>query len=164
VSTPPPPSSSDPTPPPDQPPPPAPPESGDGGGDGDDAGQEGGRKGRRYNDIVAQLHTAQQERDDARARLVAIHHREVERLAAASLSQPTDVWLDGVGLDGLLGDDGQVDEAKVTAAVTALVAKRPGLQRPPRPSPLPGGGARPAGGTPAGLASVLTRLGRPPER
>jgi len=75
------------------------------------------------------LRAAEAERDGLRARLDAMQRAEVERLAADDLAQPADLWLLGAVLPDLLDDDGNVDQAKVGAAVKAALTDRPGWRR-----------------------------------
>ena len=67
--------------------------------------------------------------------------RDVERLAGEQLAQPADLWLEVPDLNALLGEDAEVDAAKVKAAAAALLAKRPGMRL---PGPLPAWCARDA--------------------
>lgn len=121
------------------------------------------RESRRYADVVARLSVREQELADARTRVDAMLTRQAEQLAASTLAQGADVWLDGVTLSAVLNDQGELDEAKVKAAVDALVAKRPGLRRTMTPGPLPGGVGRQIGplsaGRPATFADVLAKRG-----
>lgn len=67
----------------------------------------------------------------AEARVAALLRREVERVAAAHLSQPGDVLdaaLGGVTLDDLLDPEtGEVDPEAVAEAAAAVAEARPGL-------------------------------------
>ena len=75
------------------------------------------------------LREAETERDALRGRVETIQRAEVERLAAEDLATPSDLWLTGAALSGLLDDDGNVDQAKVTDAVKAVLTDRPGWRR-----------------------------------
>lgn len=87
-----------------------------------------------------QLRETEAERDQLRDQLDASRRREVERLAAARLSEPSDLLVFGqLEVDALLGDDGSVSAEAVAAAVDALLAKRPGLAVAPDPPSLDGG-------------------------
>lgn len=93
-------------------------------------------------------------------RLEAMQRREVERLASADLDTPEDLWLTDVGLGTLLDDDGQVDEAKVSAAVTTVLQGRPGWRR---PSPVTyDGGARSNPPVPVSMQDLLQGRRRRP--
>ncbi len=81
-------------------------------------------------------------------RVEAMQRREVERLAASEMTTPADLWLTGTELAGLLDDDGDVDAAKVKAAVGTVLEERPGWRLTSVPSfdggirtPAPTGGA-----------------------
>lgn len=63
-------------------------------------------------------------------RVQSLQRREVERLAAADLATPGDLWLTGTELGALLNEDGEVDPDKVKDTVAAVVADRPGWRRP----------------------------------
>jgi len=76
-----------------------------------------------------QLREAEGERDGLRGRVEAMQRAEVERLVADQIAVPADVWLAGALLPDLLDDDGNVDPAKVTDAVKAVLTDRPGLRR-----------------------------------
>ena len=81
--------------------------------------------------------TAERELAAVTARLEAAQRSQVTALAEG-LAQPGDVLdvaLGGVGLDALLDDDGQVDPAKVSDAVAAQLAARPGLGKVTPPPP-----------------------------
>ena len=71
------------------------------------------------------LRETESERDALLARVDAADRGEVERLAGERLRDSEDFWLSGAELADLRDDDGQVDGAKVTAAVAALIAKKP---------------------------------------
>jgi hypothetical protein len=97
------------------------------------------RQRRRFSELVGRVGMRERERDDARSRLDHVLTRNAERIAATSLSEPADMWLEGATVDDLLTEDGSdVDGDKVKAIVDGLVAKRPGLRRPPEPQPLRG--------------------------
>jgi len=119
------------------------------------------REGKRYSDIVAKLSEREQRLAAAEARVEALHRREIERLASAALSESGDVWLDGVEVASMLTEAGDVDPDKVTAAVQAIVGKRPGTKRPQMPRPLPGGGQQvvPTGGPGISFGDALARRG-----
>lgn len=102
---------------------------------------------RRYR---LQLRETESARDGLASRLERMETRHVERLAGGRLAQGDDLLaLGGVALDELRGDDGEVDDAKVSDAIDALIGRRPGLALPPRP-PSFDSGQRPGVATPAG--------------
>lgn len=91
---------------------------------------------------------AEQKLTAAEERINSLLTKEVERLAADSLSQPGDLFaLSGNELADYLDDDGNVDAERVAADVAELLAERPGLRRGPVPGhdPTQGTGGRPAG-------------------
>ena len=59
------------------------------------------RESSRYSDVVARLSVREQELADARSRVDAMLTRQAEQLAASTLAQGADVWLDGVTLSGI---------------------------------------------------------------
>jgi hypothetical protein len=58
---------------------------------------------------------------------------EIERIAAGKLAEPSDLWLDGLTMDAVLNDQGDVDPARVDQAISALLEKRPHWRAPGRP-------------------------------
>jgi hypothetical protein len=97
------------------------------------------RQRRRFAELTGRVGVRERERDEARSRVDQLLTREAERVAAGSLSQPADIWLDGATVTDLLNDDGSaIDLDKVQALVDGLLAKRPGLQKPPPVRPLSG--------------------------
>lgn len=94
----------------------------------ENAGPERGNKeAARYR---RQLREAEAERDRLREQLAAHQHSQAERLAAERLQHPGDLWLAGVGVADLLGDDGEVDRSKVVEAMDRVLADRPQLAKP----------------------------------
>lgn len=71
-----------------------------------------------------QLRTVEAERDGLRERIDAQDRAEVERAVAGSLADPTDVW-SAVELDAVRGEDGAVDEAKVSETLAGLLERKP---------------------------------------
>jgi hypothetical protein len=118
------------------------------------------RQRRRFAELTGRVGTRERERDEARARVEQLLTREAERIAGGTLSQPSDLWLDGARLADVLSDDGgDVDGAKVAAAVEAVVVKRPGLRKPPVPQPLYGiHGPRTPIEAPMTLADAVKRI------
>jgi hypothetical protein len=105
----------------------------------DDEAFTSDRQRRRFAELTGRVGVRERERDEARAHIEQLLEREVLRVAATTLAEPRDVFLDGATVADLLGDDGSdVDPAKVSAVVDALVAKRPGLRKPPEVRPLSG--------------------------
>lgn len=86
------------------------------------------------------LREVETERDTLAARVETFQRREVERLAASHLSRPSDVWLDGAEIAGLLDDQGDVDPLAVQAATVAVLDGRPQLA--PKRAADHGGGQR----------------------
>ena len=90
------------------------------------------------------------QRDEARERVSRFQRAEIERLAGKSLSMPGDLFaLSGNEIGDYLTEDGEVDPDKVAADVAAILAERPGLEKPRSPvgyDPSAGtGGAAPKG-------------------
>lgn len=105
----------------------------------DDEGFTSDRQRRRFAELTGRVGVRERERDEARQRVEQLLTREAERVAAASLSQPTDLWLEGAHLADLLSDDGSdVDPAKVRGVIDGLITARPGLAKQPEPRPLSG--------------------------
>ena len=76
------------------------------------------------------LREAEKARDDAMNRLAAMQTAEVERIAAATLAAPADLFtLGGDDLTAYLDESGNVDADAVTAAAERITADRPGLAR-----------------------------------
>jgi len=75
------------------------------------------------------LREAETERDGLRGRVETMQRAEVQRLVADQIAVPADVWLAGASLPDLLDDDGNVDQAKVTDTVKAVLTDRPGWRR-----------------------------------
>lgn len=88
------------------------------------------------------LRETETERDGISERLTGYQRREAERLAAATLSRPADLWLDGAEVGDLLDDEGQLDPEKVAATVAGVLTDRPQLEAGrvrPRPDHAQGG-------------------------
>jgi len=118
----------------------------------DKPGAEAAKYRRRLRDTEA-------ERDKLTARVQALQKREVERLVSTDLATPADLWLTGTDLGALLDDDGEVAPAKVTDAVAAVLADRPGWQRTTPPSF--DGGARTPTPTTTTFQEILQGRRRP---
>lgn len=98
-------------------------------------GREAGYR-RRLRETEAEVAAVTAERDQLRAHVDRLHAAEVERIAGddhkmgdVALSRPEDVWLVGVTLDDLRGEDGGVDEKKVREVVKVIVRERPHWRR-----------------------------------
>jgi hypothetical protein len=87
-------------------------------GSDDTVGNEAAKYRRRLRDTES-------ERDTLKARLENFQRGEVERLAAAKITDPADVWRDGARVADVLDDDGNIDAAKVDGLVNGLVAQHP---------------------------------------
>ncbi len=87
------------------------------------------------------LREAEAERDTLGSRVETMQRAEVERLAAADLAAPADMWLTGTALPDLLDDDGDVDPAKVTDTIQRIIGDRPSWRAAPA-APSFDGGAR----------------------
>lgn len=73
---------------------------------------------------------------------------KVEVAATGKLSDPGDAAAFLGDLTRFVGDDGAIDSKAITSAIDELVKTKPYLAPAgSRPSPLPGGGARPTGGS-----------------
>lgn len=90
---------------------------------GADGHGEAAKYRRRLRDTEAQLQAAT-------SRLGVLQRGEIERLAAADLVRPADLWLTGTEVASLLDEAGNVDAAKVTEAAQAAVADRPHWRAP----------------------------------
>jgi len=71
-----------------------------------------------------QLRAAEAENVALRERVDRHDRAEVERLVSPALADPTDVW-SAAELDALRGEDGVIGEAKVGAALAALLDRKP---------------------------------------
>ena len=68
----------------------------------------------------------------AKERLKRMQRSEVERIAATKLASAADVWLDGLTLDALLNEDGDLDAEKLDAHLDALLEARPHWKSAPK--------------------------------
>ncbi len=117
---------------------------------------KGNREAAKYR---TRLRAVEAERDALARRVEAMTRAEVERLVAERLVDPDDLFLIGqADLASLVGEDGAVDEVKVSEAVDALVKRRPYLARDWSPDAEGfDGGVRTSVNSPAtSWASVLT--------
>lgn len=88
---------------------------------------EGKSRGSEAAKWRTRLRSTEAERDTLAQRVARLQTSEVHRLASARMADPDDLTVHGVQVVDLLDDDGEVDEAKVEAAVDALLTKRPRL-------------------------------------
>lgn len=96
-----------------------------------DAPQGQGNREARYR---VERNEARAEVANLQARLAIIQRAEIERLASAGLSHPSDIFtLSGNELADYLTEDGDVDTEKVSADVASILGERPGL-KPPAPA------------------------------
>ena len=79
---------------------------------------------RRLRDAEGERDTIAAERDSLRDRVQARQRGDVEAIASQRLRDATDLWT-ATDLVGCLGDDGEIDPAKVTEVVEALVQQKP---------------------------------------
>ncbi len=71
------------------------------------------------------LRETEAERDQLRAALGDLQRAEVERAAGERMASGSDVWDAGVRLEELVGEDGALDDEKVSAAVDGVLEDRP---------------------------------------
>lgn len=110
--------------------------SDDGSDDRDTERDNASREAAKYR---RKLRATEQERDHLAARLQAMQRNEVERLAATVLTDPGDIWVAGTQLTDLLGDQGDLDPAKVKATLDGITETRPHWRKPARrPATLDG--------------------------
>lgn len=97
--------------------------------------REAARWRTKFRDAETQL-------DALRTRVETMQRAEAERLAEKVLADPADMWRNGTQLADLLGEDGNLDAGKLTAAAEALAATRPHYRRTsPAAAPIAGVGA-----------------------
>ena len=84
---------------------------------------------------------AEQERDQLRTRVDAQDRREVERIAADKLANPSDLWLT-TQLADLRDEDGELDSEKIGERVDQLVTDRPHWRKSNGPPPNFSSGVR----------------------
>lgn len=85
-------------------------------------------KGNREARYRVERNEARAERDSLTERVAQLQTRELERIAAASLSNPADLLaLSGKTLADFLGEDGELDAEAIAEAAREVVATRPGL-------------------------------------
>lgn len=113
--------------------PPSPPQGAQGAA-GPPAGDTDGDPVDQVNDVQALRHEAasrrralratEAERDALRERVDLLDRAEVERIVSPSLADASDLW-GAVELDAVRGEDGAVDEAKVSEALAGLLEAKP---------------------------------------
>lgn len=98
--------------------------------------REAAKHRRRAREVESERDTIASERDQLRQRVDTMLRAEVERIAgddhpvgSVALARPADLWLADTSLEELLDDAGVVDESKVRAKVSAVVAERPHWSR-----------------------------------
>jgi hypothetical protein len=107
-----------------------------------------------------QLRDAEVARDAALERVSRMQRTDVELRLAGKLADPTDFWA-GNELGGLVDDAGEIDGAKVDAAVAALLTAKPHYAPGPKAGPLPGGrGAPGPAAVPATLGGLMQSVVR----
>lgn len=89
-----------------------------------------------------QLRDTEAERDALAEQITAMRRAEAERLAADTITEPAALWAAGTDLEDLIGDDGNIDPAKVATAATAA-RDQLGLKA-PRRGAVPTEGNNPA--------------------
>ena len=123
---------------------------------------ETGKDGAEAAKYRRRLRETETQRDQLSTRVERMQRADVERLAGAHLAKGADVMAFGTDLADLLGDDGEVDPDKVTAAALALLEDRPGLHKDGRPRRGPtslGQGSYPGVGTPPKTWASVIRGG-----
>lgn len=95
------------------------------------------------------LREVEGERDQLTERLATLQRGQAEALAREYLADPADLWRDGVELNALLDDDGNLDPGKVAEVAQATVAahRHWAAQRPPKRNPAGSGGGLKSGAT-----------------
>lgn len=128
----------------------------------DDAGGKGNREAAKYR---RRLRDVEAERDRLKATVAALQRAEVDRLATDAGLRPAALWANGAEVGELLGDDGTVDAARVSAAV-AVAREQLGIPNPPpRGNYVKGEGRSPGrppkpSGLDAMVGAVMGRDGR----
>jgi len=122
---------------------------------GQSAGEGGGNEeAKRYR---LRLRETEGERDQLRTRLEGAQRREVERLAGERLVDPSDVWRDGLTLEDVTDDEGNIDASRVRGSVHTLLEQHPhwapaGPSRRSKPKGRDGGAGN---GTPPSMGSAF---------
>lgn len=85
-------------------------------------------KGNREAKYRVERNSARAERDALAARVEALQTRELERIAAGSLANPSDLLtLSGKSLQDFLDDDGELDHDLVAEAAAEILQSRPNI-------------------------------------
>ena len=93
----------------------------DGGRTADPATRAARREAASYR---TRLRETEAERDTLRARIDRADRADAERIAAESMTDPADLWLTAQ-LDGMRGEDGELDAERVSAEVARVLRDRP---------------------------------------
>lgn len=95
------------------------------------------------------LREVEGERDVLTERLSTLQRGQAETLAREYLTDPSDLWRDGVDLTALLDDVGNLDLGKVAevAQATVIAHRHWAVQRPPKRNPAGSGGSFKSGAT-----------------
>jgi hypothetical protein len=111
------------------------------------AENNGNREAAKYR---VRARDAEAERDALAARVEAMNHRELERLAGVHLSVPADLLsLSCNSVADYLDENGNVDAARVEADAREILSERPGLRKSdPAVDYSQGHGWNPGKGTP----------------
>lgn len=94
----------------------------EGQADPPEGGKEGNKEAAAYR---RKLRDAEADRDRLAGQLTTYQRRDAEALVGDKLLSASDLWVAGIELKDLLGDDGNVDKAKVDEAVDKLLTDRP---------------------------------------
>ncbi len=101
-----------------------------------------------------QLRDTEAERDQLADQLATMRRAEAEHIAAATIAKPAALWAAGIDLADLLGDDGNVDPAKVAAA--AGTAREQLRLEAPRRNVVRSEGANPASARTTSFADAFS--------
>lgn len=74
------------------------------------------------------LRAAETDAEQLRSLVDSMRRAEVDRLSMARLADPGDLFRDGATMADMIGEDGNVDPARVDAAITKVVADHPHWQ------------------------------------
>ena len=107
-----------------------------------------------------QLRAAETERDRLRGMLDVRDRGDAEKIAGQAMAAGADLWVGGVELDALRGDDGALSPELVEQAVERVLAERPHWRKSPAAVSFDGGARMPAP-APASFGEALKTAGRP---
>ena len=103
-----------------------------GGQDGDHESESPNREAAKYRkrlrETEQRVRDTELDRDIWRERCAILQRTEVERIAAAVLADPKDLW-HGTGLEDLLDDTGNISTKKVTGLLADLSKSHPHWKR-----------------------------------